>query len=102
MSRPTRAWQTQRITPHLNEVGPQSAIESLRSRATFRIGPIPPETCTSVVPEFIPPESETDYLAGWDRGRKAADEGPLPDEVAREVVQILEAGEGIVRIKGAR
>ena len=55
-----------------------------------------------MVPEFIPPESETDYLAGWDRGRKAADEGPLPDEVAREVVQILEAGEGIVRLKGAR
>lgn len=45
------------------------------------------------VPDFIAPENVADYLKGWAAGRQAAGQGPLPDEVAHDVVLILDAAD---------
>ncbi|WP_157695489.1 hypothetical protein [Nakamurella panacisegetis] len=43
------------------------------------------------MPAFVAADSRDDYLAGWVAGQAAAQlDGPLPDELARDVVSILE------------
>ncbi len=43
------------------------------------------------VPVFVSPDSHAAYLAGWQAGRRVAEAGPLPGEIARDVVRILDA-----------
>jgi hypothetical protein len=43
-----------------------------------------------VIPDVVAPEHRNDYIAGWLAGRRAA-ATPLPDNVARDVVMILDA-----------
>lgn len=53
--------------------------------------PLPAVSDVVAVPAFIAPENRDDFLAGWAAGRDAATAGPLPDEIACEVVLILDA-----------
>ncbi len=43
-----------------------------------------------VVPAFIGDGERADYVAGWRAGRQAAALGPLPDELARDVIHIID------------
>ncbi|KEZ36185.1 hypothetical protein CEDDRAFT_02516 [Frankia sp. CeD] len=51
-----------------------------------------------VVPAFIGDGERADYVAGWWAGRQAAALGPLPDELARDVIHIIDGfGRAVAR-----
>jgi hypothetical protein len=53
------------------------------------------------IPNFIAGEHREDYIAGWRAGRRAAAVAPLPDDVARDVVLILDAAETTAKLTAA-
>lgn len=91
MSRLTRAQATPGAAVHLGEAKPLSSAASARTTASRVQARNDDPRGSAAVPEFIAPEDHAEYLAGWHAGRLAAERGPLPFEVARDVVLIVEA-----------
>ena len=69
---------------------------------TTRRGPEPDVENPEVVPPCpIAPAHRDAFLAGGRAGKRAAAAGPLPEEVARDVALILDAGDPTRGLKDA-
>lgn len=66
------------------------------------LGSAEPHDVQVTVPDWVPASARADYMAGWLAGRRAAaTAGPLPDEVARDVVAIIDGASQSVQAADA-
>ena len=70
------------VQQNWNELGGDEGTACVEARLDAR---------SPAVPAFVALDDRVEYLAGWMAGSAAARlAGPLPDELAREVVALLE------------